>query len=153
VKHAQPDSSPMSKRKRRRVNATGRNNSDQYAPLSYPFLRSVAWRSLSGAAVKVWLEIRSRFNGGNNGKLSLSLDEGARLLGLGKATIQRALQELQEKGFLVRTKQGHWYGRQASLWRITDKGCDGNLPTHEWKMWRPQEKQSPGSKVDRNPHL
>lgn len=47
-------------------------------------LRSDAWRSLSGAAVKLCLELSTRFRGGNNGKLHLSLNEAAELLGLGK---------------------------------------------------------------------
>ena len=132
-------------RKRRKVNATGRNEGEQYAPLSYPFLKSPAWRSLSGPASKVWLEVRSRYNGGNNGKLSLSLDEGARLLHLGKATVQRALRELQEKGFLVMTERGQWYGRKATLWRVTDKSCAEHFATNDWKRWQVPKKQSLGS--------
>ena len=68
-----------------RLNAKGRNIGDgQYAQLSYGFLQSAAWRSLSGPAVKVWLELRTRFHGTNNGQLIFSLEEGKRLLGLGK---------------------------------------------------------------------
>jgi len=123
-----------------------RDKQEQYLTLSYPMLRSDAWRSLSGAAVKVWLELRTRYHGGNNGKLALSLDQGAKLLGLGKATVKRALEELEKKGFVVRTKRGQWYGRQASLYRTTDKGADGALPTYAWKHWRaPEEKQTLGS--------
>jgi hypothetical protein len=126
----------MNGRKRRKVNATGRNEGGgQYAPLPYVLLQSEAWRSLRGNSIKVWLEIRSRFNGGNNGSLSLSLDEGARLLGIGKATVSRALKELQTKGFLEMTKQGQWYGRQATLWRTTDSKCNGHPATNEWKHW------------------
>jgi len=96
-----------------------------------------AFRSLSGAALKVFLEVRARFNGGNNGELSLSLDEAARLLGIGKGTAQRAFAELQEKGFLRMTRKGQWYGRRATTWRTTDKGCNGDLPTNDWKRWQP----------------
>ena len=48
--------------------------------------------------MKVYLELHSRFWGGINGKLSLSLEEGAPLLGLGKSTVRRALIELEEIG-------------------------------------------------------
>lgn len=123
-------------RRRRRINGTGRSKeSEQYAPLSYDMIQSQAWRSLSGPAVKVWLELRARYNGGNNGRLILSLDEGQRLLRLGKATIKRALDELQEKGFLVLTRRGRWYGRLASTWAVTDKGVDSMPPTRAWKRW------------------
>jgi DNA-binding MarR family transcriptional regulator len=100
---------------------------EQYVYLSYPMLHSLAWRSLSGAAVKVWLELRTRFNGGNNGRLRLSLDEAARILQLGKATVMRALKELEAKGFVKLTRRGQWYGHRASEWAVTDKGIDGNL--------------------------
>ncbi len=140
----------MARRKRRRVNASGRNEGEgQYAPLPYSVLQSPVWRSLSGPAVKVWLEIRARYNGSNNGKLTLSGDEGARLLHLGKATVMRALTELQAKGFLVMKERGRWYGRQATTWRITEKACDGHPATNDWKHWRAPEKQSLGSIADR----
>ena len=79
-----------------------------------------AWRSLSGPAVKVWIELRSRYNGNNNGDLSLSWDEGARLLGLGKATVGRAFQDLEARGFIVMTKRGQWYGRMATTWAVRE---------------------------------
>ena len=119
----------------------------QYVPLPYSMLKSPAWRSLSGNATKVWLEIRRRFNGGNNGRLSLSLNEGSHLLGIDKATVFRALTELEEKGFLEMTERGQWYGHKATLWRTIDKPCDGNRATREWEKWRPK-KQSLGSLMD-----
>jgi biotin operon repressor len=139
----------MSRYRRRKANATGRNDQpDQYVNIGYLFLRSEAWRSLSGPAAKLWLEIRSRFNGGNNGKIALSLDEAARLLHLGKATVQRAFQELEAKGFIVMIRKGQWYGRLATLWRITDKPCAGNPATNDWKQWRPTQKIEIGSNTD-----
>ena len=123
-----------------RQNKKGRSKSDgQYMTLSYFQVHHPAWRSLSGPAIKVWIELRSRFNGRNNGKLALSLDEGARLLGMSKSTVRRAYQELEKKGFIVMTKQGHWYGRLATEWRITDQSCDGHPATHDWQNWRPEK--------------
>ncbi len=133
--------------KGRRVNAKGRNDGEQYVKLSYRMLRSDAWRSLGGPAMKVYFELRTRFNGGNNGQLTLSLDEAKRLLKLGKATVGRALTELQAKGFIVMTKRGQWYGRQATEYAVTDKPVKGLPATNAWKHWRP-EKQILGSEVD-----
>lgn len=131
------------KKRGRRVLADGRSASDQYAPLPYPMVRSDAWRSLSGAAVKVWVELRCRFNGSNNGRLTLSMDEAAHLLGLGKATVHRALSELVDRGFIRITRPGQWYGRLATEYRVTCLPCDGHPPTNEWKGWRrPDEKKS-----------
>jgi hypothetical protein len=122
----------------RRPNRTGRSEGEgQYAILRYALLNSEAWRTLSGAAIKVFLELRTRFNGGNNGELHMSLEEGAGLLQLGKATVHRAFQELEDKGLVVLTKRGQWYGREASEWALTDKSVNGALPTNAWKAWRP----------------
>ena len=121
------------------------NKEGQYLSLSYYQLRSPAWRSLSGAGVKVLLELHTRFNGTNNGRVFLSLNEAAELLGMGKATAKRAFDELQEKGFIVQTKKGNWYNRAAHEWRLTLKpSFDGRgkrtTPTHDWKEWRPAPK-------------
>jgi hypothetical protein len=40
----------------------------------------------SGAAVKVWLELHTRFNGGNNGNVRLSMNEAVSALGIGRRT-------------------------------------------------------------------
>ena len=47
----------------------------QYVPMPHALLKSDAWRSLSGAAVKVFLELHTRYNGSNNGKVRLSMNE------------------------------------------------------------------------------
>jgi len=129
-----------------------RSQEGQYIPLSYAQLKSKAWRSLSGAAIKVWLELHTRFNGGNNGSLTLSMAEAAERLGIGKATVQRAFKELQDKGFLVMVKEGDWYHRRAHEWRLTTKPVQGAkskiLPTHDWRSWQPPKKTKRGSKME-----
>ncbi|WP_341212013.1 helix-turn-helix domain-containing protein [uncultured Limimaricola sp.] len=121
----------------------------QYAPLPYALLKSPAWRALSGPAIKAFLELHTRYNGCNNGRLFLSLNEAADILGIGKATAQRALVELQDKGFLVLTKPGNWYGRQANEWRITIKPEDRKPQSTASNDWRSrQPKTEHGSVAD-----
>ena len=124
--------------RRRRYQSGRGKGKEQYFGLSYAMAKSPAFRSLSGSALKVFIEVRTRFHGGNNGDLSLSMDEAARLLGIGKATAQRAFAELEAKGFLMMMRKGQWVGRLATTWRATDKGCKGELPTNDWKTWQPQ---------------
>src|SRR5690349_24677722 len=96
----------------RRVDRSGRSKGDgQFIPLAYVMVTSEAFRSLSGPALKVWIEVRRRYNGRNNGQLTLSMDEAARLLHLSKSTVQRAIAELINKGFMKRTRKGQWHGR------------------------------------------
>ena len=124
---------------------SNRKSEGQYLPLPYSQLRSPAWRSLSGAAVRVWLELHTRFNGANNGAVRLSYAEAADALGIGKATAQRAFQNLQDKGFLVLEKEGNWYHRQAHEWRLTTKPTNGPKgrasPTNEWRQWKPEKSE------------
>lgn len=128
----------------------GKRSEGQYVPLPYAVLKSPAWRCLSGAAVKVFLELHTRFNGGNNGNVRLSMNEAAKALGIGKATAQRAFVELQDKGFIALTNPGNWYHRRAHEWRLTQKpmqtpqGQQG--PTHDWKNWSPKTER--GSDTD-----
>ena len=137
----------------RRRSKAGRNGRgerpEQYMLLTYRTLRSRAWRSLNGAAVKVYFELRSRFHGANNGKISLSLEEGAELLGIGKMTVSRALKELERKGFIAMTKRGQWYGRMATEYRVTDKSCDGRPATNDWMRWRPEDEPTEAQKSQR----
>jgi DNA-binding transcriptional ArsR family regulator len=111
----------------------------QFLRLPYFNLKHPSWRSLSGAAVRVYLELRTRYNGVNNGDLSLALEEGARLLRMAKATVQRALKELEAKGFLKMHRQGRWYGRLATTWVLTDEPYRGEPPTRDWTRLVPDE--------------
>lgn len=131
-------------------NHKGKRSDGQYVPLPYALLKSKAWRSLSGAAVKVFFELHTRFNGGNNGQVRLSMNEAADALGMGKATVQRAFKELEEKGFIALTTPGDWYHRRAHEWRLTDKPMQtakGKTPaTNDWKSW--SQKTERGSDTD-----
>lgn len=132
---------------------SNRKGEGQYAPLPYGQLKSDAWRSLSGAAVKLFLELHTRYNGGNNGKLTLSFAEAGETLGMGKATVQRAYAELVDRGFLVLMRPGHWYHRRAHEWRITTKPVHTakgkQAPTNEWRNYRTAKKTKRGSGTER----
>ena len=123
------------------VSKRSKKSEGQWVPLPYGQIKSPAWRSLSGSAVKLWLELHSRYNGGNNGRLTLSYAEAAENLGMGKASVQRAYRELVEHGFLALEKKGNWYHRRAHEWRLTTKPMQHargrESATNEWRQWRP----------------
>lgn len=132
-----------------RMGSAKRRKEGQYLPLPYAQLKSEAWRTLSGAAVRLWLELHTRYNGGNNGRLTLSFAEASEALGMGKATVQRAYRELVAHGFLALEKEGNWYHRQAHEWRLTTKPMQGvrgkTPPTHDWRSYRTPKKTERGS--------
>lgn len=123
-----------------------RKREGQYLPLPYAQLKSEAWRSLSGAAVRLWLELHTRFNGSNNGAQTLSYAEAGAVLGMGKATVQRAYKELVEHGFLALEKEGNWYHRKAHEWRLTTKPTQRakgrELPSNEWRYVRVKKRKA-----------
>ena len=125
------------KRGRRGINATGRNKGDgQFLAIPYSMAHSPAFRSLSGPALKVWIELRTQFNGHNNGQVSLSFQRAADLLGMSKSTVGRAFKALEEKGFAKLRKRGQWYGRLASEYTLTDVPYCGHPASRDWQKWR-----------------
>ena len=147
------------KRHKRKVDKTGRNAEHQYWNFPYSMARSLAFQQLSGVAAKVLIELRTRFNGYNNGRISLSLEEGAALLAMSKSTVKRAMEELVEVGFIRLVRQGRFYGRLASEWRLTFEDFDGQrgTATHEWKQWQAPQRRDPPRKIkpryqDGTPH-
>jgi len=107
--------------------------------LAYDMVTSPAWRSLSPARVGIYLELAVQYDGDNNGDLSLSLGEGARLPHLSKSTVKRALDELEAKGFICKTGVGH--GRRAATYRLTEEPYNGEPATRDWQSWRPMEQR------------
>jgi hypothetical protein len=119
----------------------------QYFKLFYIMAHSAAFRSLSGGALKVLIELRCRFNGGNNGKVFLSYQEAADILGMSKSTAARAFAELKEKGFIRLAGPGHFYGRRAAEWILTDCPLEGHPATRDWQAWRPQRQRKSKTSV------
>ena len=111
-------------------------STERFVKLIYPLLESEAWRWLKPNSQAVYIELRRRFNGSNNGKISFSLAEGARILMASKSTIQKALVELEEHGFIQLVQKGRFRGRRASGragrrtvgWLPTDKDGDNGEP-------------------------
>src|SRR5689334_22647759 len=98
-------------------------------------LRHIAFRTLSGAAVRVLLELWSRHNGRNNGDLWLAYRDAHSLLKMNKAATARAFSELQTRGFIVRTSRGSRAKHVAPRWRLTMLANDEAPPTNEWASW------------------
>ncbi len=133
----------------RGANKKGRSiKGGKFVRLGDGLLTSEAWRSLSGSAVRYYLELRRRYNGSNNGRLYLSLDEAKNLLHIGKATAQRAQTELVKKGFIRMTRKGGFHQRLATTWALTDERTVNAPPTNDFKKWT-AEKQSIGSETER----
>ncbi len=120
----------------------------KFVRLGDGLLTSEAWRSLSGSAVKYYLELRRQFNGMNNGDLHLSLEEANKRLGMAKDTALLAQKALEDKGFIRMIKRGGFHQRLATTWALTDEPVPPSPPTHDYKNWTQKKKSSVG-KLDR----
>src|SRR3954451_15400028 len=69
-------------------------------------LASPAYRSLGIYSRALLLEIARRYNGINNGDISMSYREAEELLNCSNKPIPGAFRELQEKGFIKQSRRG-----------------------------------------------
>lgn len=125
-------------------------NKERFVRLTFNLLRTPAWRFLRPASKAVYIEICLLFNGNNNGRIGFSLRYGADRIGASKATVQRALKELEEHGFIKRCRIGYFMGRQASEYALTDFHCNGYPPSRDWRNWLPH---NPSRRLNKIPNI
>src|ERR1700729_3351907 len=90
-----------------RADRTGRCvTGPPFVQLPHFVIDSPAWRSLSFPAVAAFVQLMRVYNGTNNGQLGMSVRILAERLGCGKSTASRALDELDQKGFIGVQKVG-----------------------------------------------
>ncbi len=119
---------------------TGRSKKvDRYVGLTYWMLATPAWRSLDPVARAAYVELKALYNGSNNGRLAWSVRDAAANLLVSPATVMRALQRLEERGFIAREKRGAFSRkiRHAAEWRLTEMNCDvtGELASKDFARW------------------
>jgi hypothetical protein len=99
---------------------------DTFVRLSHALLQSPAWQSLRALSRAVYVDIASRYNGHNNGRISYSVRDGMKEFNVSHHTIRRALKEIQTAGLLICTKHG--YGNPVtkqsvpSEWHLPEYG-------------------------------
>jgi hypothetical protein len=107
-------------------------------------LATPAWLSLPAMARAAYIQIAARYNGSNNGKISLSSRELADELGCARATAARALTNLDDAGFIRPTSIGQFKlrNRKASEYRLTAFRCDetGEAATKDFQQWAPADR-------------
>jgi hypothetical protein len=97
---------------------------------------SLAYRSLSLKARCLLDEFQNLYRPNRNGRIVLPIEIAAERLGVAENTVRRAFDELQNKGFIIRTMDGDWSKGRAREWRLTYEPCNnGREPTDEWRLW------------------
>ncbi|GAA4642443.1 hypothetical protein GCM10023115_05750 [Pontixanthobacter gangjinensis] len=120
-----------------------------------------AWRALGPSAVKVLVSMLLCDYGINNGGIFFSERRGAKVTGLSRGTVRKAINELIEKGFVYRTKVGSFSQkiRHAAEYGMTwTAGPPGpnRAPTHryeKWKQAKPRVQFALETGADFDPHM
>lgn len=126
----------------RRHDHKGRSKGpDRYVALTHWMMRTPAWQDLRPNSRCAYLEISRRYAGpgSNNGRIPCSVREISEALHISKMTAMRALQDLQEHGFIALARRGAFSVkcRHATEWRLTEFGDDvtGELATKDFARW------------------
>lgn len=105
-------------------------------------LDSPAWRALSTQARALYIELRRRYNGRNNGQIALSVRDGADLCRMNRDTVASSFKALESLGFVELATPGSFSRkvRHAAEWRLTTDICDatGAVPSKAFMRWRPE---------------
>ena len=110
----------------------------RFVRMPHDFLHHPAFRTASGTAKGVLLELWSRFNGKNNGALFLSYRDAKKLLDLGQAAFSAALNDLVERRLIASTNRGGFVGNLAATWRLTMIANTSEQPTNDYLTWTPR---------------
>lgn len=99
-----------------------------------------AWRTLKSSPRGLYVELKRRFTGRNNGQILLSYRDAASLLNASPNTVGRWFKELERRGFIV-CMQRHHLGPsgvgKTSHWRLTELPTpDGKAATNEFRKWK-----------------
>ena len=119
----------------------------KFVMLPHWLLASEAWRSLKPGPRALYLELRFRFKGGNNGEIFLSHRDAGNALNVGRDTAGGYFKELIERGFIVETR-GHCLGPagigQSATYALTEESLNNQPATIDFMKWR---KQNPRRKI------
>lgn len=121
----------MTKRRKRRRPLP---REERFATLHFWMLDSDAFRDLRGNAVKLLLRLATRYNGANNGAISMSTREALEEVNCSHNHAAELFHELADAGLIRATQKGsfHWKKRHATTWRLTWLECDGEPATKEF---------------------
>jgi len=120
--------------------------------LRHWILKSAAWKSLRPAPRALYFELRRRFNGRNNGEISMAVREAAAELHIAKDTASAAFRELEAKGFIKCRQRGdfNWKLGLASVWILTEESYGNEFATKDFMRWTEQEEAGPNPRTLRS---
>ena len=113
---------------RYRCKVKGRRESGSFIAVPHAVLENEHYANLSFKARSLLFDLLSQFRGSNNGDLSMEWSKMQKKGWKSKCTLYAARDELEKKGFVIRTRQGgrHQCSLYAVTWLAIDE-CKGKL--------------------------
>lgn len=103
---------------------------------------SQAWATLKPGPRVLYIELKRRFKGGNNGQIFLSHRDAAKAMNVGRDTVAGYFAELKERGFIIETR-GHCLGPsgtgQSATYALSEEPLNGQPATKEFVTWKKQK--------------
>ena len=120
-----------------------KGNQPRFTQLYDWFQKSEAWRSLKPGPRALYLELKQRFNGNNNGEIYLSHRQAAEAINVGRDTVGTYFQTLIDRGFIVVTR-GHCLGPsgigQSATYALTEARIGNATASKGFMRWKPAKK-------------
>ncbi|MCG6115225.1 MAG: hypothetical protein MEQ84_08500 [Mesorhizobium sp.] len=144
----------------RKHDAKGRSARDlQHLRLYDWMLKSPAYRSLSVYSRCLYIEIKRRYTGSNNGQIVFSFREAMEAVGCSNRPMLAAFDELQHKGFIKAVEKGafSWKVRvdgkgRATTWLLTEHKADHPVPSitasKDFMKWKPGDEPKRKTRCD-----
>ena len=122
---------------------TQKNGAGRFVQLPEWFQRTEAWATLTPGPRALYIELKRRFTGSNNGRIVLSHRDAATALNVHRNTVGRYFDELAARGFIA-MRRGPFLGPsgigQSSHWVLTELPTDDLRPaTKDFTKWRAEK--------------
>ena len=103
---------------------------------------SKAWKDLSTRDRALYILLKQKYRGINNGRIILSVRQACENLHVGKTAAAESFASLEAHGFVEIVIRGSFEGRKdgrATEWRLTEHNCDvsGDLASKRFMSWEP----------------
>ena len=122
-----------------------KNPRGNFVMLYHDIIESAAWKSLDANAQALYVHIAYRYDGKNNGRISISVREAAQALNASKDTAARAIKILIDRAFIAVAKRSGFNLKRgpgrAAEYRLTEYPCNvtSKAATYKFKKWRPEK--------------
>lgn len=115
---------------------------------------SEAWATMKPGPRALYIELKRRFNGSNNGQIFLSHRDAAKALNVHRNTVGAMFKELEQRGFIrlaIAPHLGPCGIGKAAVWALEELATQDGKPAGKAFM-RWSKKQNPRTKVVKPSH-